>query len=76
MATAVLRQGVYLDQFKIDDPGNASGFDNYLLIFSFKVQELIKQVSSVNFHTFKEDQLCWGDHSVVECPCDYAGSPP
>lgn len=72
-ATAVLRQGVFIDQYKIDDPGNASGFDNNLLFFSHRVNEVVLQVSSVNTHTSKENLLCWGDSEVVECPGDPDG---
>jgi len=73
MATAVLRQGEFIDQYKIDDPGNASGFDNNLFFISFQVQEVVRQTSSVNFHTFKEDLLCWDNSEEPTCPCDSDG---
>jgi hypothetical protein len=73
MATAVIRQGAFIDQYKIDDPGNASGFDNNLVIFSHRVDEIVRQVSSVNFRTFKENLLCWGDGGPDACPCDDDG---
>ena len=73
MATAVIRQGEFIDQYKIDDPGNASGFDNTLLFFAFQVPEVVRQTSSVNFHTFKENLLCWDDSTEPTCPCDSDG---
>lgn len=76
MATAVLRQGEWIDQYKIDDPGDASGFHNNLLVFSHNIPEVLRQVSSVNHRTFKANLLCWGDPDATTCPCDYTGSPP
>lgn len=73
-ATAVYRQGVYIDQYKIDDPGNVSGFHNNLIFISHKVIEVVRQTSSVNHHTFKESLLCWADPTTYpECPCDDDG---
>lgn len=71
MATAVLRQGDLLDQYKIDDVGNP--FHNYLIIISHKVNEVLLQVSSVNHHTQQEALLCWEDNSILECPNDDIG---
>lgn len=73
MATATIRQGEYIDQYKISDPGNVSGFDNNILYFSHQVQEVVKQVSSVNHHTFKEDLLCWDNPDELTCPCEDDG---
>jgi len=73
MATATLRQGEFIDQYKIDDPGNASGFDNNLFYLAFQVQEVVRQTSSVNYHTFKEDLLCWDNSEEPTCPCDSDG---
>ena len=71
MATATLRQGTYVDQYKIDDLGGE--YDNYLVIISHQVNEVLIQVSSVNFHTQKEALLCWDDPYIIECPEDDIG---
>jgi len=73
MATAVLRQGEFIDQYKIEDIGNASGFDNNLFFFTFQAQEVVRQASSVDYHTFKEDLLCWDNAEEPTCPCDSDG---
>lgn len=72
-ATAVLRQGTYLDQYAIDDPGNASGFDNLRIIFSHQLSEVLIQTSGVDFTTRKANLLCWNDPDVLECPDDDLG---
>jgi len=73
VATATLRQGEFIDQYKIDDPGNESGYDNHIFYIAFQVPEIVRQVSSINFHTFKEDLLCWEDGENPDCPCDDDG---
>ena len=73
MATAVLRQGDYVDQYKIDDPGGP--YDNNLIYIAHRVNEVVVQVSSVNYHTSQEALLCWTDNSIPECPDDLVGSP-
>lgn len=73
MATAVLRQGAFIDQYAIDDPGNASGFDNNRIFISHNVAEVVIQVSGANLHTSSESLLCWDDPSVIECPDDDLG---
>lgn len=70
-ATAVLRQGQYIDQYKIDDPGG--DFDNHLLFFSHRVNEIVIQTSSVNYHTSKEALYCWQNSDFTECPDDDIG---
>lgn len=73
MATATLRQGVFVDQYAIDDPGNASGFDNNRVFISHQVNEVVIQVSGVNLHTSSEALLCWDDPDILECPDDDIG---
>ena len=76
MATAIIRQGGYVDQYNISDPGNVSGFDNNRVFISWKTAEVVIRVSGVNFHTSSESMLCWEDPDVVECPDDdIVGSP-
>lgn len=65
-ATAVLRQGDFIDQYKIDDPGNPSGFDNRILYLSHQVSEIVVQMTGVNYATYSETLGCWSDH---EEPC-------
>lgn len=73
MATAVLRQGEFIDQYNISDPGNASGFDNYRLYQSHRISEVVIQISGANLHTSSENLLCWSDPDVIECPDDDIG---
>lgn len=73
MATAVHRQGEFIDQYAIDDPGNASGFDNIRIIISHGLSEVLIQTSGVDFTTSKANLLCWNDPDVVECPNDDIG---
>jgi len=70
-ATAVLRQGQYIDQYKFDAPG--TDFDNHLIFFSHRVNEAVIQISSIDYHTSKESLLCWGDSDITECPDDDIG---
>lgn len=72
-ATAVARDGVFITQYAIDDPGNASGFDNNRVFISHQVAEVVIQVSGVNTHTSSEDLLCWDDPDLLECPDDDLG---
>lgn len=72
-ASAVLRQGVFIDQYAIDDPGNASGFDNNRIFISHQVNEVVIQVSGANLHTSSEALLCWDDPEILECPDDDLG---
>jgi len=71
MATAVIRQGQYIDQYKIDDLGG--DYDNYLIYISHGLSELVIQVSSIDYTTSKENLLCWNDGEVLECPDDDLG---
>lgn len=75
VATAVLRQGNFIDQYKIDDVGNE--YDNHVIWIAFQVAEVVYQPSSVNTTTFKSSLLCWEDPDIVECPDDDidAGAP-
>lgn len=73
MATAVIRQGEFIDQYAIDDPGNASGFDNNRVFISHQVNEVVIQQSGVNHRTSKEALLCWDDPDITECPNDDIG---
>lgn len=73
MATATIRQGQFIDQYAIDDPGNASGFDNNRIFISHQVNEVVIQVSGVNKHTSSEALLCWDDPDIIECPNDDIG---
>lgn len=68
MATVVLRQGVYVDQYAVDDLGGE--FDNNRMIISHNIPEVLIQVSGVNYHTSKANLYCWGDPDVTECPND------
>jgi len=70
MATAVIRQGEFVDQYAIDDPGNASGFDNNRMFLAHKVAEVVVQVSGVNTHTSSASLLCWEDPDEALCPND------
>lgn len=71
--TAEFRQGDFVDQYEINDPGNASGFDNHLLYFLHQVNEVVVQLSSANATTFSEALLCWDDPDITECPDDDIG---
>lgn len=71
--SAVYRQGQFIDQYAIDDPGNASGFDNNRVFISHQVNEVVIQVSGVNQHTSSEALLCWDDPDILECPDDDLG---
>jgi len=72
-ATAVIRQGDFIDQYAIDDPGNPSGFDNNRIYISHKVAEVVIQESGANTHTRSESLLCWEDSEEVLCPDDDIG---
>ena len=72
-ATAEYKQGVYIDQYKIIDPGGPN--DNNLIFISHKVNEVVIQVSSIDHHTSKEALLCWEDNSILECPDDDLNPP-
>ena len=72
-ATTVLRNGVNIDQYKISDPGNVSGYDNHIVYITRGAAEVVIQVSGVNKRTFKESMYCWEDVDVVECPTDDIG---
>lgn len=72
-ATAVLRQGTYIEQYNISDPGNVSGFDNNRVFISWKTAEVVIQVSGANKHTSSESLYCWEDPDVIECPDDDIG---
>lgn len=71
MATAVLRQGVDIDQYKIDDLGGPH--DNNLVYISHGLSEVVIQTSSIIYTTSKENLLCWNDGTVLECPDDDLG---
>lgn len=73
MATAVIRQGTYIDQYNISDLGNASGFDNNRVFISWKTAEVVIQVSGINTHTSDESMYCWEDPDIIECPNDDIG---
>ena len=68
MATVTIRQGVWLDHYKFDDPGGVN--DNKIVVIAHQISEVFVQTSSVNYHTFKEDLGCWNDAEVLECPDD------
>ena len=72
-ATVVVRDGEYITQYAISDPGNASGFDNNRVFVSHRIPEVVIQVSGVNFHTSSESYHCWQDTDEVECPDDDIG---
>lgn len=68
MATATLRQGNFIDQYKIEDSGGE--FDNHLIFISFQVTDVVYQTSSLDTETFKTSLLCWEDPDLTECPDD------
>lgn len=55
-ATATVRSGAFVDQYKIDDPGGL--YDSHLIYISHQVDEVVVQVSSINTHTFSESFIC------------------
>lgn len=73
MATSTIRQGEFIDQYAIEDPGNASGFDNNRIYISHQVNEVVIQVSGANYYTSQEALLCWDDPDIIECPNDDIG---
>ena len=66
-ATCTERVGDRVTQYKIDDPGNASGYDNHLLYVATYVPRGVVQKSSVNLETYRELFDC---NDAVECPWD------
>lgn len=68
VATAVLRQGNFIDQYKIADVGNE--YDNHVIWIAWQVAEVVYQPSSIDTETFKTSLLCWEDPDIVECPDD------
>lgn len=72
-ATAIVREGEFVAQYNLSDPGNASGFDNNRVFVSHQIAEVVIRVSGANAHTSSESWLCWSDPDETLCPDDDIG---